>query len=173
MKFPFLFLALVLLSQAAPADENAKTEITSTSLEMTSTDEESRAVFTGNVEVTGTNLLLTCDRLEVVATRIGDKTATIGKLERFKSLLATGSVRIVQGEREATCGRAEVYPREDRIVLTQNPTVIDHGSGSVAVGEPLVLYRGERRVTGENIRITFPPLKDLGFDPNKPTPTPP
>jgi lipopolysaccharide export system protein LptA len=163
MKRLLLALTLAALLPTLRADPT-KTEITSRSLEMTSTDTESRAVFTGDVQVIGTNLKLTCDRLEVVATRIGDKTATIGKLERFKSLLATGSVRIVQGEREATCGRAEVLPRDDKIILSQSPTVIDRGSGSVAVGEPLILFRGERRVQGEDIRITFPPLKDLGFD---------
>ncbi|MDX2187552.1 MAG: LptA/OstA family protein [Opitutaceae bacterium] len=169
MKFLPIFLALAVATSAHAADAT-KTEITSRALEMTSNDDESRAVFTGDVQVTGTNLSLTCDRLEVVATRIGDKSATLGKLERFKSLVATGRVRIVQADREATCGRAEVYPREDKIILTQNPTVIDHGSGSVAVGEPLILFRGERRVQGENIRITFPPIRDLGFEADKKAP---
>jgi len=50
------------------------------------------------------------------------KQDTLGKQERFKSLVATGKVRIVQGEREATCEHAEVLPGEDRITLTGGPS---------------------------------------------------
>lgn len=161
-----ILLALLTAGPLLRADEPVKTEITSQSLEMTSTDEETRAIFTGNVEVRGTNIRMSCNRLEIVATRLGGKAEGMTNLERFKSLLATGQVRIVQGSREASCGRAEVFPREDKIILTEGPTVIDHASGSVAVGEPLILFRGERRVMGENIRITFPPIKNLGFNPD-------
>ncbi|HEU5080008.1 MAG TPA: LptA/OstA family protein [Opitutaceae bacterium] len=147
------------------------TEITSRELETWSTDTETRGVFTGNVVVTGTNLKLTCDRLEIIATRIGDKTETIGTLEKFKYLLATGKVHIVQGEREASCGRAEVFPREDRLVLTEKPMVVDHGSEATYVGDELMLYRGQRRVTGKGVQITLPPIKDLGFDKKEAPPT--
>lgn len=146
------------------------TEITSDSMEMASTDTETRGVFIGNVVVTGTNLKLTCDRLEILATQIGDKTATVGKLDKFKTLLATGHVRIVQGDREATCGRAEVFPREERIVLKDNPMVTDHGNDSKVVGTELRLLRGERRVQGDNVRVILPEIKDLGFDKNQPAP---
>lgn len=146
------------------------TEITSESMEMWSTDTETRGTFSGNVVVTGTNLKLTCDRLEITASRIGDKTATIGTLEKFKYLLASGKVRIVQGDREATCGRAEVFPREDRIDLTERPMVIDHGTEATYVGDKLQLFRGERRVKGDGVQITLPGIKDLGFDKNQPAP---
>ena len=56
--------------------------------------------------VTGNNIKLYCDNLKVVAIRKGDPTATLGEYGYFKSLVATGRVRIVQGDREATCGRA-------------------------------------------------------------------
>jgi hypothetical protein len=32
------------------------------------------------------------------------------------------------------------------------------------------MYRGQRRVTGQNIHITFPTLKDLSYDKNAPLP---
>jgi len=146
------------------------TDISSDKVEMWSTDTETRGIFSGNVIVIGNNLRLTCDRLEIIATSIGDKTVTVGTLEKFKYLLASGKVRIVQGDREATCGRAEVFPRENKIIMTENPMVVDHGSESTYVGSQLRLFRGQRRVEGDDVKMTFPPIKDLGFDKNEPAP---
>jgi lipopolysaccharide export system protein LptA len=167
-----VFLASLVVPAAARSDEPPNTVIVSQSLDMHSTDTETISVFTGNVVVTGNDMRITCDRLDVVSIRNNDKTDTIGKQENFKSLIATGHVHMVQRDREASCGRAEVRPREDKVILTENPVVIDHGNNTVATGEPLVLLRGERRVLGTNVRITLPAIKDLGFDKNAPPPTP-
>jgi len=144
------------------------TIIESTTLEMRSSDTETTAIFDGNVVVTGTNLKITCDYLEVVASRLGNLTDTVAKLDQFKSLIAVGRVHIVQGDREVTCGRAEVFPREEKIVLTEIPVVIDKSGPYVATGTKIVLLRGERRLYGENIKLTGPGLLDLGFDKNAP-----
>lgn len=140
--------------------------------EMVSTDTESTFTFRDQVVVTGNNLKITCDLLVVVAKRTGDPVATLGKQENFKSLLATGHVRIVQGDREATCGRAEVLPHEDKVVLTEDPVVVDHDTGWTNVGEKITMWRGERRVVVDKPRLTGPALKDLGFDKTKPVPPP-
>jgi len=137
--------------------------------ELISTDTETTATFRDSVVVTGNNLSLHCDFLKVVATRKGDPTATLGQYGNFKSLVATGNVRIVQGDREATCGRAEVFPGEDRIVLSENPVVRSLDGEYSATGPQLVLHRGQRRAVIEGTadapaRITLPPIKDLGFD---------
>ncbi|PTY05853.1 hypothetical protein DB347_16035 [Opitutaceae bacterium EW11] len=146
------------------------TQIRSDQMEMWSTDTETMGVFSGNVVVTGTNLKITCDKLEITATRIGDKAATVPTLEKFKFLLATGKVHIVQGDREASCGRAEVYPRENRIVMKEDPMAVDHGSEVTWVGDEIEMLRGERRVRGKNIQLLGPAIKDLGFDKNTPAP---
>jgi lipopolysaccharide export system protein LptA len=166
------FMASLALPAAVRAAEPPNTVIVSQALDMHSTDTETLSVFTGNVLVTGNDMRITCDRLDVVSTRLGDKTDTVGRQENFKSLIATGHVHIVQGDREASCGRAEVLPREDKVTLTENPEVKDHGNNTVAIGEPIILLRGERRVLGTNVRITLPPIKDLGFDKNAPPPAP-
>jgi len=137
--------------------------------ELISTDTETTATFSDSVVVTGNNLSLYCDFLKVVATRKGDPAATLGQYGNFKSLVATGNVRIVQGDREATCGRAEVFPGEDRIVLSETPIVRSLDGDYSATGPQLVLYRGQRRAVIEGTadapaRITLPPIKDLGFD---------
>jgi lipopolysaccharide export system protein LptA len=183
--FPRLYLAaaaglfLVLPARAADTPlltppQSAipqSTEITSQRAEMWSTDSETHAIFTGNVVVSGTNMRLTCDRLEIIASQLGnDKESTIPVLERFRYLLASGKVQIVQGDREAVCGRAEVFPREDKIVLKENPIVIDHGNDSKVIGDELWLFRGERRVQGINPRVVLPAIKDLGFDNSQPPP---
>ncbi|HSI09193.1 MAG: LptA/OstA family protein [Rariglobus sp.] len=155
---------------AKPAATIVPTVITSTEMEMWSTDTETRSIFKENVVVTGNNLKITCDKLDVTATRLDDdknKDATIGTLEKFKTLVATGNVHIVQGDREVTCGRAEVFPTEDKVVLTEKPVVIDSSGPYVATGTRIVLLRGERRLFGDNIRLQGPPIRDLGFDKNK------
>jgi lipopolysaccharide export system protein LptA len=155
---------------AKPAAPLVPTVITSTAMEMWSTDTETRSIFTENVVVTGNNLKITCDKLDVTATRFDDdknKDATVGPLEKFKTLIATGNVHIVQGDREVTCGRAEVFPAEDKVVLTEKPVVIDSSGPYVATGTRIVLLRGERRLFGDNIRLQGPPIRDLGFDKNK------
>ena len=176
---PCLLLAAPAAGRAAaPAVPEVPTVITSSTYEGVSTDAETTSDFKGNVVVTGTNMKLTCDRLIVVTTRVNDKAATIGTQKGFKSLLAIGHVHMTQndGLREATCGQAQVYPNEDKIVLTHEPVVIDRSNGSKAVGDVIELYKGDRRVHGQHVQITLPPVKDLGFDknqkPNAPSPLP-
>lgn len=173
---PTLLAGLALATGLLRADEPTPppTVITSQTLEMWSNPAgtETRAIFTGNVTVTGNEIKLTCDRLDILAERIGDKSATIGTLDKFKSLVAAGKVKIVQGDREANCGRAEVYPRDEKIILTENPVVIDHENGTVATGDVIEMLRGHRRVTGSNVRITLPPLKNLSYDKNAPAAAP-
>jgi lipopolysaccharide export system protein LptA len=166
------FTPLALLAQES-AVPSPPTEITAQKLEMWSneTGTEEHAIFTGNVTVTGTDMKLTCDRLDVLAERLGDKKATIGTYEKFKSLIAVGKVHIVQGEREAHCGRAEVYPREDKIILYDKPVVIDNSGPWTTTGDYLELQRGQRRVTGSNVKITGPAIKNLSYDKDSPPPS--
>ena len=148
-------------AQTAPAPTPVPTELLSDHLEMSSTDTETFVLATGQVILTGTNLRITCDRLEITAVRLGDKSATVGNLEKIKYILAIGSVRIVQGDREATCQRAEVFPREDKVVLSGEPVIIDHSNGFVAAGEKIILFRGKREVLVDKPRFTGPPVGDL------------
>jgi len=143
------------------------TEITARHMESRSTDTEMTTVFTGDVVVTGNNIHVTCDRLDAVSVRIGDQEQVVAKQNRFKSLVAIGHVIIVQGDREATCGRAVVLPDDNKITLTEDPVVVDHGAGWTDAGEKITMWRGERRVEVEKPHLTGPALKDLGFDKDK------
>ncbi len=187
---PVCLLVLALLSRApaaepasapaAPAAATATapipvvpTVIESGAAEMVSTEKETTFTFSRGVKVSATNMILTCDDLVVIARRSGDPAATLGKQENFKSLIATGNVRIVQNDREATCGRAAVYPGEDKVELTESPVVRSTKEGWVQTGPKMILHRGERRAViegnaTERPRLTLPPLKDLGYDKEKP-----
>ena len=175
---PFvLTLLLAVPARAAEPAPTTPTTISSQNLDMQSTDDESLFLFTGLVIVTGNNITLTCDRLEAVTLRdrkevnIDLDNTSLGKVGKFKSMLATGRVRIEQGDRVATCGRAEVLPGEEKITLTEDPMVRD--GTSTVVGEKITLLRGERRAIVDKARITLPPLKDLGFPKNAPAPAAP
>jgi lipopolysaccharide export system protein LptA len=140
--------------------------------QMISSDKETTITFRDNVVVVGTDLKLTCDFLQVIVLRTGDPTATIGKLDKFRSMLATGNVHMVQGAREAACGRAEVIPGQDRVVLTENPVVVDHDQNTRISGEKITLLKGQRQVLVEKPTLVGPPVKDLGFDKDKKPPAP-
>jgi len=155
------------LAHAAEAVPIPPTEITSRHMESRSTDTEMTTVFTGDVVVTGNNIRLTCDRLDAVSVRIGSEDQVVARQNRFKSLVATGHVKIVQGDREATCGLAVVLPDDDKITLTENPVVVDHSADVTWNGDKLWMLRGERRVYGDNVHMILPPIKDLSYDKNK------
>lgn len=164
---------------ATPAVPLVPTTIESGALEMVSTAKETTFTYSRGVKVTATNMVLTCEDLVVVARRAGDPNALLGKQEKLKSLVATGGVRIVQDDREATADRAEVFPDDDKVVLTGNPVVRSVKDGWMQTGPRMELLRGERRaiIKGEGDqrpRTTLPPLKDLGYDkvPEKKKPAP-
>jgi lipopolysaccharide export system protein LptA len=172
---PLLVTAVALaMAPASRAVDPQITTVDSVSLESVSTDTETTTVCRDDVVAVGNDMTLHCDYLKVVATRIGEKTATLGKYGNFKYMLATGHVVIVQGDRVATCGRAEVFPGEDRIVLTEGPVVEIKSEGYKVSGPRMVLYRGQRRAVVEGTpsqrsHISLPAIKDLGFPADKPS----
>ena len=105
----------VLLSGGGTLDLNGATQEIGS---LTSSDPTTAVTMESGELVVGNNNAST-----LFAGTINGAGATLGKYGKFKYLLATGHVRIVQGDRVATCGRAEVFPGDDRIVLTENPVV--------------------------------------------------
>jgi len=178
---PFLALSSLLGAGLARADDPAPppTVITSGHLDIKSTDDETTFIFTELVTVTGNNISMTSDRLEAVALRSADQKkknpdqGALGEVGKFKRMLATGRVKIEQGDRVATCGRAEVLPNEEQVILTEKPMVRD--GESTVTGDRIRLLRNERRAIVESgaegpARVTLPPIKDLGFQKDQPAP---
>ena len=152
------------------------TEIQSVSLKAQNDGKEAYFLFTGDVKLTATNLLLQCDELQVHAERQGDTEEEIGQYGGIKKIIALGNVKIVQAEREATCGRAEVQPDLQRIVLTQDPVVIQAGTKLEAA--ELIIERGQGTIlvnptaTNKKLRFTGPAIGDIGFEDKAPAAKP-
>lgn len=91
-------------------------------------------VFIGHAVATQGDVTINGDRLTIHYAAAG------GDVDR---IVAEGNVRIVQGERLATGGKAEYFRVEDRMVLTGSPRVSE-GKNSVQ-GEEIVLYLKENR----------------------------
>jgi lipopolysaccharide export system protein LptA len=188
---PTAGLLALLASLALAADAPTPPQRTSLEAdygEFWSVKDETFFVFkssaTQRVVLVGTNLKLVCDHLEMTAVGLakGDKTSTLPALEKFKYLLATGNVIIFQGEREARAGRAEVFPRQDKIELTEDPVIIDHAADKtvdgkvdhsddyILPGEKITMLRGDRKVIVDKVKLSGPSIKDLGFDKKQPAP---
>ncbi|MEI6861403.1 MAG: hypothetical protein WCL04_04040 [Verrucomicrobiota bacterium] len=165
----FFATATGLLFAAAPPAIDAEQPTVMTALKSTwvrsNGNQENLLVLDQAVTLTGTNLRITCDHLEGVVVGLGDKSVTLTNHDKFKSLVVTGHVHIAQNGREASCGRAEVFPGEDRIVLTETPVLTaNNGEGSlIQEGSMITITRGIVEVT--NPKITIPELKALGVDP--------
>lgn len=169
-----LCAAVSVPARAAEDTPPRKTVITSKGrAEFQSSETETTFIFNQLVTVEATGLDMTCDRLEVVALRpakrlkeLGDK--KLADADKFKSLLATGRVRIVQGNRVATCGRAEVLPGENKIVLSDNPMVVVD-DGFPVTGDRIIMLKDQQQVIVEGpARIEGPAIKDLGAKKEKP-----
>jgi lipopolysaccharide export system protein LptA len=155
------------LGQGAEPPPPPQTVISSDRLEMENDGQKAFFLFSDNVKLTGNNLIVTCDRLEVHSHRTGDFDANIGKLGSIQQILAIGNVSISQEGRTARAGRAEVLPAEDKIILTENPIVSDT-QGKVS-GGTITFYRGDRRAVVESgstgpARVILPAMPNLGFN---------
>jgi lipopolysaccharide export system protein LptA len=143
-----------------------QTVINSDTLTLESTDYLSKFTFTGHVEVHATNLFASCEKMLVVSRRSGDADATVGQMGKIEKIIAIGKVRIEQGDRVALAGKAEILPNENKVVLEDNPTVID--GGSTVRGYRMILLKGQRKAIvegadGSRPTVTLPMINDLGF----------
>ena len=166
----FGLLALLPLARAEEVLEKTDTVITGDHLEMLSGDEQSEFIITGRVQVIGTNLRLTCHELHITSVKHGDPSDTIGKIGKVTAIIAIGNVKVEQEGRTASGGRAEFFPEEGKVLLTDNPVVTD-AQGTVS-GTEIEWFHGQRRALvrgGERqARVTLPHLPDLGPDPAAP-----
>ena len=156
-----------------------QTEIEAETLEAEITEEKGYLIGRGSVKLTATNLEITCNQIEVF-TDVKDKEGndTLGDLSSIRRIIATGNVKIVQEERMATSGRAEVYPNDDYILLDEDPIVYQNDITIDGTGAQMRILRGNGRVeligdTNNKIRVTGRPIEDLGFEENEDSIVPP
>lgn len=122
-----LFLAVALALLAHPALAQQQVEITADLFTVDETTKE--AVFTGNVVVVHPTVKVWADKVVAIYGEAGP-----GDIESF---IATGSVRLVTDEQDATGERAVFTPGDQLLRLTGNVKVIN-SSGTIDAGELVV-----------------------------------
>lgn len=143
MKACWIFLACLLLatpSLAAPAakssavDRNQPVEIAADRME--ADDVAKSVVFSGHAVAKQGDIVIQADRLTIFYT---------GKSggDDVERIVGEGNVRIEQGERLATGGKAEFFRGEERVVLTGSPQVKE--GQNLVKGNEIVLYLKENR----------------------------
>ncbi len=124
-----------------------------------------RIDFSDDVEVTGTNLHVTSQKMEVYLDKQSGAPAASGALAGdVKRIMARGDVEILQEGRKATCETAELLPADGVVVLTGEARLED--ADGMAEGHRITLNRGQRRARVEGhpdeadgrARITLPGL---------------
>jgi len=103
-------------------DSKEPISIQADELEHRTQAERKHFVFSGNVHARQGDLDLHSDRLEAFYPPGGSSP---------ERLVATGSVRMDQGDDEAQCQKATFYRREDRVVCVGSPAQLDRGCDKV------------------------------------------
>jgi lipopolysaccharide export system protein LptA len=86
-----------------------------------------------------------------------------GKMEEIEKIVARGNVRMVQGERTATCDEATYYHREGTVVLRGEP-VVREGNNWVS-GKRIIYYIDEQKSVAEGegedrVKVTIIPREE-------------
>jgi lipopolysaccharide export system protein LptA len=123
-------------------------EIESKSLEFDS--RENIAVFRGDVVTTQGDVVMHSEVLRIEFPQSG---GTMGSVERPRSVVAEGDVRIAQGNRVARGNRAE-FDEAKRVLVLSGDAVLHEGANQVR-GERIVVYLDEDRsvVEGTHSRV--------------------
>ena len=62
----------------------------------------------------------------------------------------TGNVKLSQGLKDVSCGRADIYVDEEIAVLNDNPVVVNREDNSRASGHRIVYNKGNKSVLVES-----------------------
>jgi lipopolysaccharide export system protein LptA len=132
--------------------ERGPVHITSQQLEA---DYQAKVItFIGDVVARQKEFTLYADRLLLF---IG------GEMKEIEKIVARGNVRMVQGERTATCNEATYYHREGTVVLRGEP-VVREGDNWVS-GKRIIYYIDEQKSVAEGegedrVKVTIIPHEE-------------
>lgn len=176
-----LWLLSYSLTQSAPVPPSAEPETAATGeltatgdrMELTSEDNQRRFMLIGNVVVTDRDLEVSCDEAEVIIDRptVSDEEPSEPEDARdnpgrISHITAKGNVVIRQKGTRAFAGRAEIFPKEKKLVLEDHPRIEDE-KGTVT-GFRIVFLQGERRIriesdpAGKRSRVTLKDIAQVG-----------
>lgn len=133
-------LGLLLGSGLAQEKQKGNKPITITSDRLEVNRKLHAAVYTGNVMADDKDrgMVILSDKMEFLFD---------DKMEQIERGLATGNVRITAGDRRATCDQLELFPREDKAVLTGDPRVWQ--DNDLISGTKITIFLKEDRATVE------------------------
>ncbi len=157
-----------LIAQSDPASQTTTLEIEFATADYDFSQAQKKVYLSGPIIITTDTLQVTCDKAEVLTSRQGSETtSTQTNIGAIDYILATGNVILKQGNSEAHAGRMEIFPTERKLVLEENPKMIDP-YGSVS-GHRIIFLEGERRIKiesgGEQPRSTIQinEVEEVGF----------
>ena len=164
----YVFLAAMpLTANLSAMEENATrpTTIDSDMAEVVTTKDGHRFYFSGNVVVTGTDLLLNCDELEILSKRESNSSKSITKVGKISLMVARGKVSIKQKGSLGTGDTATMQADPDVFILHGSPAVLVDERGKLE-GDEIVFERGKGRAelrggAGNRPRVELPELPAL------------
>ncbi len=98
----------------------------------------------------GNQFRLTCQEMTVNFT----------KDNKVDTIVATGDVVITQPDRVTHCGRADYFRDEDKFVLTDQPTILDHKNQ--ISGPKIIIYRTTQKMEIEGRSTTVISNESMG-----------
>lgn len=123
--------------------EEKPTVITSDKQWLVGGTDSDRYFFEGDVKASGTDMDVSCGKAEVEMRKLKSGGHSISKICLLES------VNLSSGLKSATCGRAEVFPEDEMVVLSEDPVVIDREDNTRVSGPRMVYNRGRRSMTVE------------------------
>lgn len=123
--------------------EEKPTVITSDRQWLVGGTDSDRYFFEGDVKAAGTDMDVSCEKAEVEMRKLKNGGHSISKIYLLES------VNLSSGLKSATCGRAEVFPEDEMVVLSEDPVVIDREDNTRVSGPRMVYNRGRRSMTVE------------------------
>ena len=143
--------------------ETEATIVTSQLLRMIEEPKQTLFRFTEDVQVTGTNLDTSCERLDVIAVEQANAAPNAKEDLELQRIEAYENVVIKQTGRTATAKKAIFLPKEGKVVLEGSAVV--KGEQGRAAGHRMTLFQGQSRAIvegggpeGERARITLPAM---------------
>lgn len=120
------------------------TVITSDKQWLTSSLDSDKYYFKGSVKVAGTDMSASCENIEVTI-----KPPARGSKREITHIAMTDNVKLSQGLKDAACGRADIYAKEEMVVLSNSPVVRNREDNTRATGYRIIYNRGKQSATIE------------------------
>lgn len=160
---------VVVLHAADAVDEYTTVEIDYKSAVYDFSGEQKKVVLEGPITIRTNTLLVTCDHAVILSSRKQSSSTSVenSNLGSIDFIHAKGNVVIEQAGSKALAGLAKIYPSERKLILEDNPRIIDQ-YGTVS-GHRIVFLQGERKIkieSGEEqkrSRIQLNNVAEVGF----------